>query len=183
MMMTNLRFDDRRGRLVGASHRGARATTHLPSLSTRRRDPTLGERSGSPGTERTLSERSRRSMGRDWWSRCRSGLRSRSRATLSRRSRSAVGSAITLRGVPSPAPSRGSQPLPSRRPSAAASPSRATAAGGKNGLAFGALGAATGALIGWTIKTDKWERVGGRQPELRISMPKGGLGAQLKVKW
>ena len=53
----------------------------------------------------------------------------------------------------------------------------------KNGLAFGALGAGAGALIGWTTKTDKWQRVGGRQPELRISMPKGGLGAQLKVKW
>ncbi len=53
----------------------------------------------------------------------------------------------------------------------------------KNGLAFGAIGAASGALIGWTIKTDKWERVGGRQPQLRISMPKGGIGAQIKVKW
>ncbi len=94
-------------------------------------------------------------MGRDWWSRCR-----------------ALAGALAGIAAASFAPTECSGLAFS-----------SNSCKRKNGLAFGALGAAAGALIGWTIKTDKWERVGGRQPELRISMPKGGLGAQVKVKW
>jgi hypothetical protein len=53
---------------------------------------------------------------------------------------------------------------------------------GASGLFLGILGGAAGALVGLGVQTDRWQRVD-TGPQITLTLPERGIGAQVNVAW